>query len=170
MMGLKRIMMVGAVLATAACAASEMPAMPQMGNLAPAYAATTLAGEAVSLESLRGEVVLLNFWATWCGPCRFETPFLQELFEEYDERGFEIVGVSMDTGDAADQVAMFVEEYGVSYTILHDSQMRGMEVYQILGLPATFLLDREGTLVWMKYGPVSETDAAFFQAIEDALN
>ena len=114
--------------------------------------------------------MLLNFWATWCGPCRFETPFLQELFEEYDERGFEIVGVSMDTGDAADQVAMFVEEYGVSYTILHDSQMRGMEVYQILGLPATFLLDREGTLVWMKYGPVSETDAAFFQAIEDALN
>jgi len=170
MIQVKKVVTVLSLIAAAACAAADVPAGPNIGSPAPAYAATTLAGDTVSLESLKGEVVLLNFWATWCGPCRFETPFLEEVFERYDDRGFEVVGVSMDTGDAADQVAMFVEEYGVSYTVLHDGQMRGMELYQILGLPASFLLDREGTLIWMKYGPVSETDTTFFQAIEDALN
>jgi cytochrome c biogenesis protein CcmG, thiol:disulfide interchange protein DsbE len=168
-MTMKRSLTIVSALALAGCLAAEGPEAPQVGGPAPAYAATTLQGDTVSLESLRGEVVLLNFWATWCGPCRFETPFLQQLSEEYGDRDFNIVGVSMDTGDAADQIAMFVEEYGVTYTILHDPQMRGMELYQILGLPATFLLDREGTLTWMKYGPVGETDTAFFQAIEDAL-
>jgi cytochrome c-type biogenesis protein len=76
----------------------------------------------------------------------------------------------MDTGDAADQVAMFVEEYGVTYTILHDPKMLGMEIYQVLGLPATFLIDREGVLRWMRYGPIPEGDPAFLQALEDVLN
>jgi cytochrome c-type biogenesis protein len=127
-------------------------------------------GETVSLESLRGEVVLLNMWATWCAPCRMETPFLQELFEQHEGQGFRIVGASMDIGNAADQVEMFTEEYGVTYTVLLDPQMRGMDSYQVLGLPATFLVDREGVLQWMKYGPLSETDSEFQEALEDALD
>ena len=99
-----------------------------------------------------------------------ETPYLQSLFEEHESDGFEIVGISMDTGDAADQVAMFVEEYGVTYTILHDSKMLGMELYQVLGLPATFLIDREGVLRWMRYGPILEGDPDFLQALEDVLS
>jgi len=165
------------------CAIPEMEAGPRIGRQAPgypaadappegrtSYAVATLDGDTVSLESLRGEVVLLNFWATWCAPCRHETPFLEEVYERYSADGFRIVGISMDTKDSADQVAMFVEEYGVEYTILHDSQMRGMELYQVLGLPATFLLDRDGIMRWMRLGPVGETDADFFAAIEDALH
>ena len=68
-------------------------------------------------------------------------PHLQNIFEEYADQGFEIVGISMDTGDAADDVSMFVDEYSVTYTILHDPEMRGMELYRVLGLPATFLID-----------------------------
>jgi cytochrome c-type biogenesis protein len=136
----------------------------------PEYAAATLEGDTISLQSLRGQVVLLNLWATWCTPCRTETPYLQSLFEEHEADGFEIVGISMDTGDAADQVAMFVEEYGVTYTILHDPKMLGMELYQILGLPATFLIDRDGVLRWMRYGPIREGDPDFLQALEDVLS
>jgi len=76
----------------------------------------------------------------------------------------------MDTGNAADQVEMFTEEYGVTYTVLLDPQMRGMDSYDVLGLPATFLIDREGIMTWMKYGPLNETDQEFQDALEDALH
>jgi cytochrome c-type biogenesis protein len=151
------------------CSQSDAPAPPKPGFPVPAYEAVDMQGQTVSLESLKGDVVLLNMWATWCGPCRMETPFLQELYEQHIERGFHIIGASMDTGNAADQVQMFTEEYGVTYTILLDPQMRGMDSYQVLGLPATFLIDREGVLQWMKYGPLGETDSEFQEALEDAL-
>jgi peroxiredoxin len=75
----------------------------------------------------------------------------------------------LDTSAAAEQVETFVKEYGVTYTILHDPQMRAMDLYQVLGLPATFLIDREGILRWMRYGPVGETDQEFLSELEDAL-
>ena len=143
---------------------------PQIGRPAEDYTATTLEGDSISLASLRGEVVLLNLWATWCGPCRTETPYLQSLFEDYKDQGFSIVGVSLDTGDASEDIEIFVEEYGVSYTILHDPMMKGMDLYQVLGLPATFLVDREGILRWMRYGPILEGDEEFLQALEELLS
>ncbi len=171
-MRLRRIALSGivTVLAANACAPAENAGPPRLGEPAREYAAATLAGDTVTLASLKGKVVLLNLWATWCTPCRMETPYLQSLFEEHQAEGFEIVGISMDTGNAADDVAMFVEEYEVTYTILHDPQMRGMELYQVLGLPATFLIDREGVLQWMRYGPILESDTDFLQALEDALS
>ena len=158
-----------AALAACSGANQDRTPRPTAGEPAPPYAAATLEGDTVSLESLRGSVVLLNFWATWCAPCRYETPFLQSLAEEHEAEGLRVVGVSMDTGDADALIREFVEEYGVTYTILADPQMRGMEVYQILGLPGTFLIDRDGTLRWMRYGPVSEGDQEFARALGDAL-
>lgn len=157
--------------ALAACsgAMEDGPRRPTTGEEAPPYAAATLEGDTVSLESLRGSVVLLNFWATWCAPCRYETPFLQSLAEEHEAEGLRVVGVSMDTGDANELIREFMDEYGVTYTILADPQMRGMDAYQILGLPGTFLIDRDGTLRWMRYGPVSEGDQTFQRALADAL-
>ena len=157
------------LVAMSACSAADAPARPQVGAPVPGYAAATLEGDTVSLSSLQGEVVLLNLWATWCAPCRKETPFLQQLFEEHREDGLRLVGVSLDTSAAAEQVETFVKEYGVTYTILHDSEMRAMDLYQVLGLPATFLIDREGILRWMRYGPVGETDQEFLSELEDAL-
>ncbi len=168
-MKIKTMTAVVVAAATVACAQSEAPKPPMPGSPAPAFMALDLQGDSVSLASLKGEVVLLNMWATWCAPCRFETPFLQELYEKHSEDGFHVVGVSMDSGNAADQVEMFKEEYAVTYTILLDPQMRGMDVYNVLGLPASFLIDREGVLRWMRYGPVGETDQEFARALEDAL-
>jgi cytochrome c-type biogenesis protein len=153
-----------------ACIPSDGRLIPRVGGPAIEYPAATLAGDTVTLASLRGEVVLLNLWATWCVPCRTETPHLQDLFEEYEDQGFRVVGISLDTGDAADQVAAFVEEYGVTYTILHDPQMRGMELYQVPGLPATFMIDREGTIRWIRYGPILEGDRDFMGALEELLS
>jgi cytochrome c biogenesis protein CcmG, thiol:disulfide interchange protein DsbE len=170
---MRRSLLLGALCALAgasACLPPDRPHGPRIGEPAIEYVAATLDGDTVSLGSLRGEVVLLNLWATWCVPCRTETPYLQSLFEERRDEGFRIVGISLDTGNAADQVAAFVEEYGVTYTILHDPQMRGMDLYQILGLPATFLIDREGVLRWMRYGPIAENDPEFLGALDDVLS
>lgn len=166
---LRKMALLG-IAAASGCAPAENAGPPQINAPARDYAATTLEGETVSLASLRGDVVLLNLWATWCGPCRMETPYLQSVYEEHKDQGFRIVGISMDTGDAADDVAMFVDEYEVTYTILHDPTMQGMELYQVLGLPATFLIDREGVLRWMRYGPIPEDDPDFLRALSDVLS
>jgi len=151
-----------------ACAGDAAPA-PRVGEVAPAYTAETLEGDSVALASFRGRPILVNLWATWCAPCREETPFLQSLYEEHRETGFEVVGISMDTRDQKGAVGAFVEEYGVSYTILWDPRMRGMDSYRVMGLPATFLLDREGVIRWMQYGPVAETSSAFLAAVDSVV-
>lgn len=164
----RRALGVAAVVALSGCGADAGDG-PRVGETAPPYTAASLDGDDVSLASFRGRVVLLNLWATWCAPCRHETPFLQSIYEEHRDAGFEIVGISMDTGDQTDLIREFTEEYGVTYTILHDAQMAGMDSYRVLGLPATFLLDREGVITWMRYGPVGETDRDFLDALDAAL-
>lgn len=158
-----------AVLAAAACVPADARG-PRIGAPATEYPATTLEGDTVTLASLRGHVVLLNLWATWCAPCRTETPYLQSLHREHAGRGLRIVGISLDAGDALERIRAFVAEYGVTYTILHDPRMKGMELYQVIGLPATFLIDREGVLRWMRYGPIVEGDREFLEALDDALS
>ncbi len=158
-----------ALVLAGACAAGEDGKGPVLGSPAPAYGATTLGGDSVTLGDLRGKVVLLNFWATWCTPCRHETPFLDSLHARRSSEGLEVVGVSVDAGQARGDVEAFVREYGVSYTILLDPQMRGMDPYGVVGLPASFLVDREGILRWMRFGPVSATDKEFLDALESVL-
>jgi len=140
-----------------------------VGLPAPPYGARTMAGDSLALADLRGKVVLINFWATWCAPCRHETPFLDSLHARKSPQGLEVVGVSMDAPDARNDVAAFVRELGVRYTILLDPQMRGMDLYRVMGLPASFLVDRDGVLRWMRFGPVSNTDREFFDALESVL-
>ncbi|MFQ5536719.1 MAG: TlpA family protein disulfide reductase [Gemmatimonadota bacterium] len=152
-----------------ACGGERPQEGPRPGAPLPAYAATTLDGDSVALASFRGRPVLLNLWATWCAPCRHETPFLQSLYEQHRDQGFVIVGVSMDTADQAEAVREFIQEFGVTYPILHDRRMVGMDTFRVLGLPASFLIDREGILRWMRYGPVSENDEEFLTALEDVL-
>jgi cytochrome c-type biogenesis protein len=113
--------------------------------------------------------VLLNFWATWCAPCRHETPFLDSLHVRRSGEGLEVVGVSVDAAQARADVDSFVRDLGVGYTILVDPQMRGLDRFGVLGLPASFLVDRDGILRWMRFGPVSGTDREFLDALESVL-
>ena len=150
-----------------ACAPGDGP--PQVGDPAPDVLAATLDGEEMALSDLRGKVLLVNLWATWCAPCRFETPFLQSLYGEYRERGLEVVGISVDDAGFEDTVREFTGEHGVTYTILHDPGMSSMDAYHAVGLPASYLIDRDGTIRFVRIGPVSEEDRAFFDALEAAL-
>lgn len=112
---------------------------------APAFELTTLSGESLSLEERRGDVILLNFWATWCGPCIIEIPDLQELHETYGERGLTVLGVSVEEGEE-DLVRDFVAEMGMTYPVAVDAEIADA-FGGVYGLPTTFVIDRNGQVV-----------------------
>lgn len=117
----------------------------QIGALAPDFVLWDLNSKPVSLKSQRGRVVLLNFWATWCGPCRVEMPAMQQLYEEFNRRGFEILAVSTDAKGAA-VTRPFTDSLGLTFPILHDSDFQVGLAYGTRTLPMTFLVDRQGII------------------------
>jgi cytochrome c-type biogenesis protein len=137
----------------------------QVGNLAPDFTVTTLGGETLSLSDLRGQVVLINFWGTWCGPCRREMPELQSLYEEHAEDGLTMLGLAVR--DTSDAVADFREEYGLSFTLALDEGESISEQYAIPGQPSTLVLDANGVIIFQSYSIVTEEDLA--PIITDAL-
>lgn len=145
----------------------ELPPRPTPGNPAPEVAGTTLAGDSLSLSGLEGSPVLLNLWATWCPPCREEMPYFEELYGAYAGMGLRIVGVTVDGRSALDQVVAFTSEVGITYDILLDPRGRSMDAYQVVGLPATFLIDTAGIIRLARYGPVSEADTAFHRMLNE---
>jgi peroxiredoxin len=129
-----------------------------------------LVGDSVRFSDYLGDVVLVNLWATWCPPCRFETPYLQELFATYRDRGFHVVGVSTDSETAIDAVRGFTADNGVEYDILLDPSSESTGVFGAFGLPASLLVDRDGVIRWMLLGPILETDEEFLGALEQLLD
>ena len=116
-----------------------------LGSLAPEFKLWDLNGKPVSLVSHRGRVVLLNFWATWCGPCRVEMPAMEMLYREFHRKGFEILAVSTDRQGSA-VTRPFTESLGLTFPILHDSDYRVGVTYGARTLPMTFLVDRHGII------------------------
>jgi cytochrome c biogenesis protein CcmG/thiol:disulfide interchange protein DsbE len=145
------------------------PAPVHVGRPAPAYRTVSATGDSVSLASLRGRPVLLNVWATWCHPCRDEIPELQRLYERYRSRGLELVGVSVDAAGHEDAIGAFARQYGMTYPVWRDPAENVSATFLVLGVPATFLIDRAGVLRWKKTGPIAPGDSTLTAAIERAL-
>jgi len=139
------------------------------GQPAPEYAAHTLEGQPASLAAARGQVVLVNLWATWCEPCRFELPELAALHERYVARGLRVVGVSVDARRTGSEVRDFVTRRQLPYTFWHDPEDRISGAFGVTTLPASFLIDRQGTVVWSHVGAVSADDSELLRALEAAL-
>lgn len=154
-----------------ACGGERPAARPvvEVGLPAPAYTASTLDGSRRSLGDLRGTVVLLNVWATWCAPCREEIPYLQSLYDRHAARGFEIIGVSVDARGSEKAIEEFRRDFAMSYAIWHDPDERIQTLYMALGVPATYLIDRQGVLRWKHLGAVRSDDPMLTQALEMAL-
>jgi thiol-disulfide isomerase/thioredoxin len=135
---------------------------PVFPRQAPGFALTTLAGQPVSLDSLRGGVTLLDFWATWCAPCRKSMPELQALHERYADKGFRVLGVSIDEKADA-KVRKYVAAQKYTYPIAIDAaKPPAWQRYRVKSVPAAFLLDGEGRIVaqWTGRSPVaSEVEA-----------
>ena len=158
-----------AALLVAGCGSSGTGAAPQVGERVPEYAAKTLEGEPVSLSTLRGHPVLVNVWATWCKPCEEEMPDLQRIYAANAPKGLRMVGVSIDERGQEAAVRDFAREYGVTYDLWHDPGQAALSTFGAMGVPNTYLIGRDGTLLWKKLGPVKEDDPALEAALQKAL-
>lgn len=146
------------------------PTRVEVGSPVPEYRAVSLAGDSVALSGLRGKVVLLNVWATWCHPCRTEIPELEALHVRYQPRGLAVIGVSVDTDGADDAIHDFMQEFAMTYPVWRDPDERVSAQFLIVGVPATFLIDRAGILRWRMTGPIAPGDTTLRSAIERALS
>jgi len=138
-----------------------------IGNLAPDFDLPTLEGKSLKLSDLRGKAVLLNFWATYCEPCKIEMPWFVELQKAYGPQGFQIIGVAMDDASAED-IAKFAKEMGVNYPILLGKESVGQSYGGVTVLPTTFFVDRDGKLIAREFGLQSRS--VFVDHIKKAMN
>lgn len=140
---------------------------PLKGKPAPPFTLEDLSGKKVSLASYKGKAVMVNFWATWCGPCKIETPWLIELRKQYAAQGFEILGVSADDIDRDDaklfagekkDIARSAEQMQIPYPVLIDGGSLSSSYGGLDSLPASFFVDRDGTIVAAQVGLTSKED------------
>lgn len=140
-----------------------------VGAPVPAYAAEKADGTPIALADLKGEVVLLNIWATWCKPCRQEIPALETLHQRHRAAGLVVAGVSIDVDDDRAKVAEFAAALGASYAIWYDDEDRVSTTFLAIGVPASYLIGRDGTLRWRHVGPVTADDGPLNAALTAAL-
>ncbi|MGF1671694.1 MAG: TlpA family protein disulfide reductase [Balneolaceae bacterium] len=123
----------------------------------PDYEFETLDGNLIKISDYEGKVVMLNFWATWCGPCRREIPELIRLKEKYEDRGFEIIGIALDE-QGFDVVRPFINQFDINYKIVVDDYSYGNELGGIYMVPTTYIVNAEGKIAFRKIGEITMED------------
>jgi peroxiredoxin len=138
------------------------------GKPAPEFSLQTLEGKKVSLSQYRGKYLLLNFWATWCGPCKVEMPSLEKLYQRFKSKPFEILAISGDMFGAR-VVQPFVETQKLSFTVLLDQQLTVSNKYGIVSLPTSYLIDPEGKIIGVHAGADNWFDPEVVNFFDDLL-
>ncbi len=141
---------------------------PRIGFTAPDFELADTHGQMVRLSDYRGKVVLLNFWATWCGPCRIEMPTFQVLTEDYRDQPFSVVAVAGDL-EGVERVEPFMRGLGLTFPGLIDQDGRIQDIYMVNALPMTYVLDRNGTVVYKMVGFFDWNQPKFRKLVEDLL-
>jgi peroxiredoxin len=141
-------LVVGAALAACATLVSAVPVSPQ--SSAPDFTLRTMDGKNVRLQELRGRVVLVNFWATWCGPCRQEMPHLNKLYDKYQSAGFVMLGVNIDD-DPANAIGV-ANKLGMKFPVLLDTDKKVSRLYDLNVMPSTVVIDRDGKVRYVHRG------------------
>ncbi len=133
---------------------ADLPPAPIIGHPAPGFALQTLEGEALSLADLQGQPVVLNFWATWCGPCRAEMPELQRLHERLGPAGVVVLGVNQNETPQA--IANFRAELALDFPTVLDVRLGVSREYGVNSIPTTFFIDRQGVIRSLFIGPMTD--------------
>lgn len=156
-LSLGSIVLIAGILLTAVvfgiALARQNQTQPQAGP-APDFTLTTLDGDTIRLSDLRGKVVVINFWASWCGPCRVEAPALQTVYERYRDRGVEFLGVAWT--DTERGARAFIAEFNQTYPNGLDLGTKLAELYRIQGVPETFIVNPDGQIVQFIMQPITE--------------
>ena len=148
-------------------AATSLASSGLEGQPAPDFALKSSTGENLRLSEYRGDVVMINFWATWCGPCRQEMPLLDELYTRYERVGFNLLGVNID--DDPRRAMQMVEDLGVSFPVLFDTRKEVSKLYNVEAMPVTILVDREGNVRYVHHGYKPGYEEKYFDQVRSLL-
>lgn len=152
----------GAVLSINAIAETK-----KLSGAAPDFILKSNSGKNIRLEDLRGQVVMLNFWASWCGPCRQEMPLLDELYKRYGRAGFTLLGVNVDTNPAdADR---YLKKVQVSFPVLYDTQSVAAKAYDVSAMPTTIMIGRDGKMRYLHKSYEAGDEAKYRQFIKELI-
>jgi peroxiredoxin len=154
------------------CACGGAGTSTPTGPRATPFTLKSFDGDEVSLQTYldSDNVVLLNFWATWCGPCAYELPHLERLYKEYRDRGFVVLGVSMDGAETRPRVPDFVVKYSLTYPVLLDEHSQVVNAYNPnMAAPHNVLIDRHGVIAWAKEGYLAGDEIQLEQQVEKAV-
>lgn len=142
---------------------------PEVGYFAPDFTLPDLDGKMVRLSDFRGKkAIFVNFWATWCPPCRLEMPTMEKAYQEHKTRGLEILAVSIDTGPKA-AVKDFMQDCNLTFPVLLDPDMEVMQLYRFFSIPASVLIDKEGIIRHRELGYRDWTDRESRRLFEKIL-
>ncbi len=142
---------------------------PEVGYLAPDFALPSLDGKMVRLSDLRGKKgVFINFWATWCPPCRLEMPTIEKVYQDYKSRGLEILAVSIDAGPKG-AIESFMRELKLTFPVVLDPEMEVMRRYKFFALPSSVLIDKQGIVRFKEQGYRNWTDPESRKWLEEIL-
>lgn len=142
--------------------------LPQIGQAAPDFALKDTSGKKISLSNYKGRVIMINFWATWCPPCRYEMPSMETLFKEYNKKGFEILAISSDS-QGEKIVRPFMEFYELSFIALMDTDGEVHSLYGVTSIPTTYIIDKQGNITHKIMGPRDWKDKNTKSMIEKLL-
>ncbi len=141
----------------------SIPEGPRVGFRAPHFSAPSLQGNSLTLSDYKGKVLMINFWATWCVPCRVEMPSMEQLYDKFGGNEFEILAIS--GGESQKVVWPFVEDLKLSFPILLDEQFQIHGQYQVTAIPSTYLVDKSGVITHRFFGAVDWTDEHYRQLV-----
>ncbi len=148
--------------------APPVPASADLkGKPAPDFALRSLDGKNRRLSEMRGEVVMINFWATWCGPCREEMPLLDRIYQQYRPVGFQVLGVNVD--EAGSRAGDMAKSLGVTFPVLFDDDKSVSRLYDIGSMPMTVLIARDGTVRYLHKGYQHGVEADYLDQIRQLL-
>lgn len=141
--------------------------MPGIGTAAPDFTLRSSTGKNLKLSEYRGQVVMINFWATWCAPCRQEMPHLNRLYEQYNKAGFILLGVNIDDNPKAAQA--MAEQLGVRFPVLYDATKQVSKRYDVDAMPLTVIVDRDGKVQYLHRGYRSGVEQQYEAKVREIL-
>ena len=149
------------------CAATPLPAANAPQSAAPDFTLKSTNGENLKLSEMRGQVVLINFWASWCGPCRKEMPLLDQLYQQYKPLGFTVLGVNVEEDPS--QANTLLSKVPVSFPVVFDGTNTVSKLYNVIAMPTTVIVDRNGNMRYLHKGYLPGYEDAYQQQVRALL-